>query len=132
MELSKLSPEAQPVAIRGVSTSKEDPTIDIFISIFVVGFFCILALWIFVLVAGIAQAVNNSTSPVLKPRATIIDKRESTSGEYNEHTSYYVTFDIDDVGERQFSVPAVMYKAAVIGSTGTLEHRGTQFIAFTV
>ncbi|MDF2590796.1 MAG: hypothetical protein K0S75_262 [Clostridia bacterium] len=101
--------------------------------IFGIIFIGVIGMFIFGIGSSIKQYASNKSKPVETLPARIIAKRPHTwggAGDSSAHTSYYVTFELEN-GERiEMPVNGDFYGMNVEGDTGMLTHQGTQMISF--
>ncbi len=75
----------------------------------------------------------NETSPVEERYATVMAKRTHVSGgghNHHAHTSYYVTFELEDGGRMELPVRGNDYGILFEGDSGVLNWQGTRFNRF--
>jgi hypothetical protein len=106
-------------------------------SAFPVIFFIIFGIvifgFIFTIGKGISQSVANKSKPVETVPARMISKRPHTwggPGDSLAHTSYYVTFELENGERMEFSVNHNFYGIHVEGDVGMLTHQGTHMMSF--
>jgi hypothetical protein len=103
------------------------PVIGMIIFIIVIGGF------IFAIGNGVKQYASNKAKPVETVPARVIAKRPHTwggGGDSAAHTSYYITFELEN-GERiEIPVGDEFYGMHIEGDTGMLTHQGTHMISF--
>ncbi|MBP2024309.1 hypothetical protein J2Z44_004169 [Clostridium punense] len=85
---------------------------------------------------------HNSSMPLVTAKAKIISKRfrtfqdNQTFGDmlpsYNYSTLYYITFQLEDGEELEFSVTAVEYEELQEGQQGKINYQGNRFLGFEV
>lgn len=89
--------------------------------------------FIFAIGSGVKQYASNKAKPVETVPARVIGKRPHTwggSGDSSAHTSYYITFELEN-GERiEMPVSAEFYGMNIEGDAGMLTHQGTHMINF--
>lgn len=96
-------------------------------------FFIVIAGFVFAIGSGVKQYASNKSKPIETVPARIIGKRPHTwggSGDSSAHTSYYVTFELQN-GERiEMPVMDSFYGMHVEGDVGMLTHQGTHMMSF--
>lgn len=113
------------------------PVDNFMFSAFPIIFFVIFGIvifgFIFAIGKGISQAAVNKSKPIETVPARIIGKRPHTwggSGDSAAHTSYYVTFELEN-GERvEMPVNDDFYGMHIEGDVGMLTHQGTHLMSF--
>ena len=96
-------------------------------------FIAIISIIILTIVSNIKQYAANKSKPVETLPARIIAKRPHTwggTGDTSAHTSYYMTFEIENGERLEMPVNDHLYGMNVEGDTGMLTHQGTQMISF--
>lgn len=81
----------------------------------------------------IANFVMNASKPVIEQPATVVTKRQGTSGgagNTSVSTFYYVTFEREDGTRVEFSVSGGDYGLLVEGDSGTLRTQGSWYKGF--
>lgn len=96
-------------------------------------FIIVICGFIFAIGSSVKRYASNKAKPIETVPARIITKRPHTwggSGDSAAHTSYYVTFELEN-GERiEMPVSAEFYGMHVDGDAGMLTHQGTHMISF--
>lgn len=96
-------------------------------------FIIAISMLIFGIGSSIKQYASNKSKPVETVPARVIGKRSHTwggSGNSSAHTSYYVTFELEN-GERiEMPVRGDFFGMHVEGDVGMLTHQGTHMISF--
>jgi len=100
----------------------------------VMTFFVIIFIVFFIGIGkSISENIRNSKMEEITIPARIITKRIHVWGGHGNssaHTSYYVTFEDENVERKEFSVSDSFYSMHAEGDTGMLTHKGTRFIHF--
>lgn len=94
----------------------------------------IITVLIVTIVKGISTWSSNNASEVLRRPSKVIDKRTKVwggSGDSSAKTSYYLTFEFEDLSRIELQVKAEQYGLTVVGDTGELVYQGTRFKEFT-
>ena len=106
---------------------------SVFPIIFGIVFIGVICIFIFVIGSSIKQYASNKSKPVETLPAKVIAKRPHTwggTGNTSAHTSYYVTFELENGERLELPVNDNFYGMNVEGDTGMLTHQGTQMISF--
>jgi hypothetical protein len=101
--------------------------------IFGIIFIAVISMFIFGIGSSIKQYASNKSKPVETVPAKIIAKRPHTwggTGNTSAHTSYYVTFELENGERLEMPVNDNFYGMNVEGDTGMLTHQGTQMTSF--
>jgi hypothetical protein len=96
-------------------------------------FIIVICGFVFAFVNGLKQYASNKEKPVETVPARIIGKRPHTwggAGDSSAHTSYYVTFELENGERMEIPVNDSFYGMHVEGDTGMLTHQGTQMMSF--
>lgn len=104
--------------------------IPIFIGII---FIVIISMLIFGIGRGVKQYASNKSKPIEILPARVIAKRPHTwggTGNTSAHTSYYMTFELENGDRLEMPVNNHFYGLNVEGDTGMLTHQGTQMMSF--
>ena len=105
-------------------------TIDpVFGIIWATVFFGGIALFIIMLVKGIARERNNSRQPVKTAEARVVGKRIKVSGD-PAYTHYFATFEAYNSERTEFVVEEGLYGLLVEGDTGMLTYQGYKALDF--
>lgn len=89
--------------------------------------------FIFTIGKGIQQHASNKAKPVETVPARIVTKRPHTwggSGDSAAHTSYYVTFELENGERLELPVGGEFYGMNAEGDVGMLTHQGTYLLSF--
>ena len=104
----------------------------VFMTIWFIGFFGILFLFLFNIFKQIKKSADNSSKPVEKVYVTLVGKTSQEHYRHN-HVSYserYLTFETAS-GERiVLEVNGQQYALFIEGDRGLLTHQGYRFIDF--
>ncbi|MET4561301.1 hypothetical protein ABIA69_002460 [Lysinibacillus parviboronicapiens] len=103
---------------------------SIFISVI---FIIVFGTFAFVMINGITQWAKNNAAPVLTVPAKIVTKRTNTrggSGNSAAHTTYYVTFEVQDGDRIELQLNGRKYGQLADGDFGLLTFQGTRFQIF--
>lgn len=96
-------------------------------------FVIVICGFVFSIGKSVQQYAANKEKPVETVPARVITKRPHTwggAGESSAHTSYYVTFELEN-GERiEMPVNGSFYGMHAEGDIGMLTHQGTQLMSF--
>lgn len=93
------------------------------------------ALFLFIILKGVGQWIDNENSPVLTVPATVVDMRRKThhhhgNGHHHHSHSYHITFQKEDGQRIELKVKRYEYTDLAIGDKGMLTHQGTRFQGF--
>ncbi|WP_094699451.1 DUF2500 domain-containing protein [Brevibacillus laterosporus] len=89
--------------------------------------------FIFVFCRALFIWTKNNNSPVENKQAHIISKRLQVSGRsenHASHTSYYVTFELENGERKEFQLTGPQYGLLVEGDYGIISYQGTRFKGF--
>ncbi|WP_054768234.1 DUF2500 domain-containing protein [Lysinibacillus parviboronicapiens] len=103
---------------------------SIFISVI---FIIVFGTFAFVMINGITQWAKNNAAPVLTVPAKIVTKRTNTrggSGNSAAHTTYYVTFEVQNGDRIELQLNGRKYGQLADGDFGLLTFQGTRFQIF--
>lgn len=96
-------------------------------------FVIVVGIFIFTAVKGVSQYASNKSMPVETIPARVITKRPHTwggSGDSSAHTSYYVTFELENGERLEMPVNGSFYGLHTEGDVGMLTRQGTHMIRF--
>lgn len=94
-------------------------------------------------IRGLSQWFYNNSQPKLAVNATVIAKRTNVTSaiqsntsdismhNHHVHTSYFVSFELDDADRKEFLVSGKDYGIIVEKDIGKLTFQGTRFLGFT-
>jgi hypothetical protein len=88
---------------------------------------------VFTLGRGIYTWMSNNASDRVTASGRIVSKRTLVSGgggDTSAHTSYYVTFELENGMRQEFHVRAAEFGLMVEGDHGQLSYQGTRFLDF--
>ncbi len=101
---------------------------------FIISSVLFFAVFIIVFVKCISAWNKNNNSPRLTVPATIVEKSQRYvsrgMGAHDDHTSYYITFQVESGDRMSFLVPWPDYGILVEGDTGRLTFQGTRYLSF--
>lgn len=103
------------------------PLIVMVIFVIVIGGF------IFAIGSSVKQYASNKAQTVETVPARVITKRPHTwggSGDSSAHTSYYITFELENGERMEMPVSGQFYGMNAEGDSGMLTHQGTHMISF--
>jgi hypothetical protein len=101
----------------------------IFMVVWAIVFFGILAIFITMLVKGIKREADNKKQPVETADVRVITKRILVTGEHS-HTTYFVTFENASSARQEFQVDGELYGLLVEGDNGKLTYQGYKVMDF--
>ena len=99
-------------------------------------FLMFIAVFVSILVKGLAQWNKNNNSPRLTVSATVVAKRTNVSHSHgsghgmHSSTSYYVTFEVESGDRMELHVAGHEYGLLVEGDKGNLSFQGTRYLGF--
>lgn len=96
-------------------------------------FAIVLMIFMTSFVKGLGQYFKNNSQPRECVPARLIAKRPHTWGGHGDmgaHTSYYVTFELENGDRIEFPASSEFYGMNAEGDLGMLTHQGTRFIDF--
>jgi hypothetical protein len=96
-------------------------------------FFIVIGIFIFTIGKGISEYASNKSKPVETVPAKVIGKRPHTwggTGDTSAHTSYYITFELENGERLELPVNDKFYGMHIEGDVGMLTHQGTQMMSF--
>jgi hypothetical protein len=96
-------------------------------------FIVVISIFIFGIGSSLKQYSSNKAKPVETLPARVIAKRPHTwggAGDASAHTSYYVTFELENGDRIEMPVNDNFYGMNVEGDTGMLTHQGTRMMSF--
>lgn len=100
---------------------------------FMIIFLIVIGGFIFSIGKGLKEYAANKEKPVETVPARVITKRTHTwggAGDSSAHTSYYVTFELEN-GERiEMPVNGTFFGLHTEGDVGMLTHQGTQMMGY--
>ena len=102
----------------------------IFMVVWAIGFFGILAVFVTMLVKGLKREADNKKQPVETADVRVITKRIMVTSEHS-HTTYFVTFENSASSRQEFQVDGELYGLLVEGDQGRLTYQGYKVIDFT-
>lgn len=98
---------------------------------FTLAFGLILAVFAYIIISSIVEWSRNQASEARMLNVRIVTKRTNVHGHDHAHTTYYVTFESLEAGNRlELRVPAKQFGLMAEGDLGILNYQGTQFNAF--
>jgi NADH:ubiquinone oxidoreductase subunit 3 (subunit A) len=96
-------------------------------------FVIVIGIFIFTIGKGISEYASNKSKAVETKPARVIGKRPHTwggTGNTSAHTSYYMTFELENGERLEMPVKSNFYGMHVEGDVGMLTYQGTQMIGF--
>jgi hypothetical protein len=96
-------------------------------------FVIVIGIFIFKIGKGITEYASNKSKEVVTIPARVISKRPHTwggTGNTSAHTSYFMTFELENGERLEVPVKSNFYGLHVEGDVGMLTHQGTQMISF--
>ena len=99
-------------------------TFGILIAVIIIGVF------IAMIVRSVSQWNQNNNSPDVTENATVVAKRTDVWGHEHTHTSYYVTFQLENGERLEFPVKGAEYGMLSESDHGKLSHQGTRYHGF--
>ena len=111
------------------SVKGDDVLEDAFIVIFVIALCFAVGSWI-------ARYIKNESSPIVKTKARLIDKKRDTmtgtdaNGDVSASETLYLIFGLDTGSTMSFSVGGRIYRNVPKNEWGTLTFQGTRFLRF--
>lgn len=110
---------------------------DLFMGLFYLAFFLILAMIVVQMVRGISQWGRNNASPRLTVEASIVAKREQHGQTHDAathtahgYTRYFATFQVESGDRMELEIPARDIGLLAEGDRGRLTFQGTRFLGF--
>ena len=106
-----------------------------FVPFFISAIFCIvIGAIIFAIIKGIMEWTNNNNSPIVTIPARVAGRRTKVSGgsgDSSSRTSYYITFENEETGERrELNVNGRTYGLIAEQDRGMLTYQGTRYKSF--
>lgn len=96
-------------------------------------FLAVIGFFVYIIIKLASEKARNDASPVETRSAVVTAKRTKVSGGAGDagvSTTYYVTFESEGGGRREFRVRGDAYGALAEGDRGVLSYQGTRYLGF--
>ncbi|GLI84391.1 hypothetical protein ANABIO32_20980 [Rossellomorea marisflavi] len=97
------------------------------------GITVVIGIFLFQSFKGVSEWNSNNQSPRLSSRAEVVSKRTEVHGGGGDtlaHTSYYMTFQVENGDRMEMHVKGTEYGMLAEGDEGLLTFQGTRYLGF--